>query len=66
MIVTVNKTQQIKAKLAQQGKAVGYLNQPQHIKAISDMDKEMEEVRREFKVKERDSQISASEVILTA
>lgn len=65
MIVTVNKTEQIKAKLAEQGKAVGYLNQDHHIKAIANMDKEMEEVRRDFKVKERDSKISASQVTLT-
>ena len=66
MIVTVNKTQEIKARLAQQGNAVGYLNQEHHIKAIAKMDKEMEEVRRDYKVKERDSKISASEVTLTA
>jgi hypothetical protein len=66
MIVTVNKTQQIKEKLAQAGKVVGYLNQAHHIKAIADMDKEMEDVRRDYKVKERDSHISASEITLTS
>ena len=66
MIVTINKTQQIKEKLAKQGNPMDYLNKPAHIKAINDMNTEMEEVRREYKVKERDSQVSAAEVILTA
>ncbi|MDN3586979.1 hypothetical protein QWY86_09890 [Pedobacter aquatilis] len=65
MIKTVSKTTQIKEKLKTDGK-VSYLDKPEHFSAIIEMNDEMESVRREYHVKDRNSQNSASHVILTA
>ena len=64
MIKTISKTEAIKAKL-NNGTPV-YLDQPKHIAAIDSMNKELETFRREYQIKERNSQISAAAVILTA
>lgn len=65
MIKKVNKTEEIRTKLIQDNK-IGYLDSPEQIKAIVTMNEEMEEVRREYKLKEKNSQSSASNVVLTA
>ncbi|MFC4211899.1 hypothetical protein ACFOWA_11940 [Pedobacter lithocola] len=65
MIKTVSKTNQIKDKLKMDGK-VSYLDKPEHFNAIIEMNDEMEDVRRDYHVKDRRSQNSASHVILTA
>ena len=65
MIKKINKTEEIKARLFRENK-VTCLDTPEHIKAIMKMNDEMEEVRREYKVKEKNSQISAYNIILTA
>ena len=65
MIKRINRTEEIEKQLRQDNK-VTYLDSPQHIEAIKKMDDEMEEVRREYKVKEKKSQTSASNVVLTA
>jgi hypothetical protein len=51
--------------MKQEGK-VTYLDQPKHIAAIVAMNEQLEAVRREFQVKDRNSQITAATVILTA
>lgn len=65
MITTISKTEAIKAKLREEGK-VSYLDNAFHIAAIVEMNVQMEDVRREFQVKDRNSQTTASTVILTA
>ena len=65
MIKKISKTEEFKAKSKAQNK-VSYLIEANHISAISSMNKKLEVVRREFQVKDRNSQITASKVILTA
>ena len=65
MIEPVSRTAAINEKLAADG-MVTYLDEPQHIEAIIAMNENMAEVRREYQVKDRNSQISAANVILTA
>jgi hypothetical protein len=62
MIKTISKSEAIKAKLNQGIKT--YLDTPEHIMSIDSMNKQLESFRREFQVKERNSQISAANVIL--
>jgi hypothetical protein len=64
MIETISKTDAIKAKLNPGAKI--YLDNPEHVTAIDSMNKQLESFRREFQVKERNSQTSAANVILTA
>jgi len=64
MIKRINKTEAFKARMKQEGK-VTYLNQPQHITAIVAMNKQLEATRREYQVKDRNSQLTAASVILT-
>ena len=63
MATTVNKTKEVIDKLKAEQKT---LNSPQDFAKIFAINKHMENVRRDFQVKERDSQISASNIILTA
>lgn len=65
MIIKKNRTETVKSKMRQEGK-VTILNKDQDIQAVTLMNKELEEVRREYQVKDRNSQITASTVILTA
>ena len=65
MIKKISKTDEFKAKSKAEHK-VFYLNEAHHISAISSMNKQLEVVRREYQVKDRNSQITASTVILTA
>jgi len=64
MIEPVSRTAAINKKLETDG-MVTYLNEPQHIAAIVAMNEKMAEVRRDYQVKDRNSQISAVNVILT-
>jgi len=65
MIQTISKLEEIKAKLRSENDVI-YLNQEEHIQAISEMNKRLEAFRRESLKKEKNSQISAASVILTA
>lgn len=65
MIQTISKLEEIKAKLRSENEVV-LLNQDIHIEVISEMNKRLEVFRRESLKKEKNSQISASTVILTA
>lgn len=47
-------------------KKVTYLDKPHDIEVINEIDRQMEGVRREYQIKEKNSQISAASVILTA
>lgn len=65
MIQKINRTEEIKEQLRKEGK-VNILDTPRHIEAINKLNEEMEEVRRDYKVKDSNSQASASNVVLTA
>lgn len=65
MITQINNTEELEKKLALEGK-VSYLDQPQHVEAIIRMNEEMEEVKRDFKIKDENSQTSAATLILTS
>ena len=64
MIQTINKLKVIKEKLRLENDVI-FLNQEKHIQATSEMNKRLEEFRRESLKKEKNSQISAASVILT-
>ena len=64
MIQTISKLEEIKAKLRLENEVV-YLNQEEHILAVSEMNKRLEMFRRDSQKKEKNSQISAASVILT-
>ncbi|MFT3932832.1 MAG: hypothetical protein QM726_04375 [Chitinophagaceae bacterium] len=65
MITKISKTDDLKSKLRDANKTT-LLNQPEHVAAVMAMNEKMKEVRREFQVKDHNSQISASKVILTS
>ena len=65
MITKINKTDLIKTKLRDEGK-VTCLDQAQHFEAIVAMNDNLENVRQEYYVKDRNSQTTAAYVILTA
>jgi len=65
MIKRISKTHTIKAKMKKEGK-MSYLDQPKHFDAIVKMNDGLEEVRRDYQIKDKKSQISASSVVLTA
>jgi hypothetical protein len=64
-MIVINESEAIKAQLKSDGKATN-LDQQQYIAAIVAMNEQMEAVRREYQVKDRNSQMTASKVILTA
>jgi len=65
MTKKVSRYQELMGSLSDE-KKVTYLDQPQDIEAINEIDRQMEGVRREYQIKEKNSQISAASVILTA
>ncbi|MDD2257497.1 MAG: hypothetical protein PHI57_10380 [Bacteroidales bacterium] len=64
MIQTINKLEKVKERLRSKN-AVILLNQEKDIQATSEMNKRLEDFRRESLKKEKNSQISAGSVILT-
>jgi hypothetical protein len=65
MIKRISKTEEFKTKIKAENK-VSSLNEVRHISAITSMNERLEVVRREYQVKDRNSQMTASTVILTA
>jgi hypothetical protein len=65
MIEKISKSEEIKAKMKAEGK-VTFLDKPDHRQAIINMNEQLEAVRRDFQNKDRNSQITAATVILTA
>ncbi|MEI7491904.1 MAG: hypothetical protein WCK92_10935 [Bacteroidota bacterium] len=65
MTTKISKYQELMGRLKDEQK-VTYLDKPQDIEAINEIDKQMEGVRREYQIKEKNSQISAAAVFLTA
>jgi hypothetical protein len=64
MIKKISKTEVINERLEREGK-VTTLDKKEHIDAIIAMNKQLEAVRREYQIKDRKSQITAANVILT-
>ena len=60
MITKISKTEAIESK-----STTVYLDTPKHLEVIQKMNVEMEKVRREYKIKDKNSQVSASNVVLT-
>jgi hypothetical protein len=58
----ISKTEEIMARLRSEGK-VRVMNTPEDIAAIERMNKHMEEVRRDFIIKNFNSEQSAAKVI---
>lgn len=65
MTEIISNSEKIIKELEKDGK-VKSLNQAKDFDAIFEMNSEMETVRREYQIKDRNSQVSASTVILTA
>lgn len=65
MYEKISKTNEILARLRGEGK-ITPMNTADDMAKIESMNKYMEEVRRDFRMKESQSQISASKVILNS
>jgi len=65
MTKKISKYQELMGRLNKKEQAT-YLDKPTEVEAINEIDKQMENVRREYQIKEKNSQISAAKVILTA
>jgi hypothetical protein len=64
-MIVINETEAIKAQLETAGQATT-TDQQAYNASIVAMNEQMGAVRRDYQIKERNSQISASKVILTA
>ncbi len=65
MFNTINKSEEIKKQLKEKGNH-GVYDKPEHRAALEAINENMEKVRREFQIRERESQISAANVVLTS
>ena len=65
MAKQTSKTQEVLEKLRAEHK-VAVMNTAQDVVLISEFDKRMEEVRRDYQIKEKNSQYRAAQVNLTA
>lgn len=65
MIKKISKLETIRAKLKKDGKVTS-LTEIKHIQAISEMNKKLENMRREFQIKDRNSQTTAASVVLNS
>lgn len=65
MIKKISRIDAFKSKMKKEGR-VTTLNKPQHISAITKMNKQLEAARREYQIKDRNSQNNAASVILSA
>jgi hypothetical protein len=65
MFKKISKSEDFLRSLSLQNKVTN-LNQSKHIKATSEMNTIMEEVKRDFEYKNRQSNISAANVILNS
>lgn len=65
MIVKINKTEEIRNRLKKEGK-ITYLDSNEHIQAMVKMNKALEDLKREYIIKDKLSQISAAQTFLNA
>lgn len=63
MIKKINDLDAMYAKWEEEGRT-SYFDKPEHIQAMFAMNKEMQKVRQEFRLKSRRSEIAASQLIL--
>jgi hypothetical protein len=64
MAIILNKTAEIKAQMNGE-KNVKILNSSHDVAMINTVNQQMESVRREYQIKERESQAAAFNVVLT-
>jgi len=65
MIENLTNAQRILKQLEKKGK-VEYLNQPKYFKVMKKMNEAMDRIKKESKIKQRRSELSASKVVLTS
>jgi hypothetical protein len=65
MVLEINEMEILLDSLEKEGR-LREVNQPQEIEAIEKLSLEMEVVKREYKVMEKNSQIAASKTVLTS
>jgi len=65
MLTKINRTEEIKARFIQEGGSISVLKTEEQKAAINTFNEEMKEIKREYKVKETESETSASYVCLT-
>lgn len=65
MIEIINRTEEIRNRLKSEGK-VKILNSIEHIEAMVKMNEALEELKREYILRDRQSQMSASQTILNS
>ena len=65
MVLEINEIEILLDSLEKEGR-LREVNQPQEIEAIEKLSLEMEVVKREYKVMEKNSQIAASKTVLTS
>ena len=63
-MVRISKTEEIMSRLRSEGK-IRIMNTPEDIEAIQNVNIQMEKVRRDFIIKNANSERSAANVILT-
>ena len=63
MIKTINRTKEFEKKMRGQGLVVTF-NRPEDYKVMTEMNKRLEEFRRDFKIKEAKSWASAGKIIV--
>jgi hypothetical protein len=64
MINKISRTEAFEKRMEDAGK-ISVFDQPKDIQSINEMNKQMEIVRREYRIKDRNSQSTASLVVLT-
>ncbi|KAA6301324.1 MAG: hypothetical protein EZS26_002521 [Candidatus Ordinivivax streblomastigis] len=64
MVEKINRSKTYADKMRQEGKVTTF-NKPKDIQVSIKMNESLEQFRREYQVKDRNSQMSASKVILT-
>ena len=65
MIKKISKSEEVRERLRKEGRG-GYLDQTHHVAAITAMNSQLEAVRRDFQAKDKNSQITAAQVVLNA
>lgn len=64
MLKEISKTAAINDRLERENKVM-ILDRPEHIEAVEAMNRKLDAARREYQIKDRNSQISAAKVVLT-
>lgn len=65
MAITLSRTKEIFARLEKEGK-FQVMDSPEFLQMMADINKRMEEYRRELRIKSANSRIAASQFIITS